>query len=201
MTRVSKAVALAGAAVGLGTLSFLGGGAIGRLWRPPALTSSVHLARNPRPVPPVAVPGLDGRPISSADWPGQVTIVSFWATWCVPCREEANDFAALLDRYPGRLRVIGLAVDERSEPVRAWVAQQGVEYPVGMADAELQASFGGIQALPTSFVLDTDGRIVQRHVGLFPPLVYDLEVRALLGLRVDAIVERVDLALGAGEPH
>ena len=146
------------------------------------------------------VPALDGRPIASAEWRGQVTIVNFWATWCAPCQEESADLAALVDRYPGRLRVIGLSVDELGpEAVRAWVAAHGVKYPVGIADAGLQARFGGIDAVPTSFVLDAEGRIVQKHVGLYPPLVYDLEVRALLGLPVDAIVERVDLAPGAGK--
>jgi len=199
MTRSWSTPALAVAALALGALSFLGGGAIGRLWKGPAPVSTIRLAREPVPVPRVEVPALDGRSIASVGWRGSVTLVNFWATWCAPCREEAAQFQALLERYPGRLRVVALSVDDGGPAaVRAWVADQGVRYPVGMADAALQARFGGIEALPTTFVVDTEGRIVQRHVGLYPPLVYDLEVRALLGEPVDALVERVDLELGVG---
>jgi len=198
MTRSWRTPALAAVAVVLGTLSFLGGGAVGRLWRGPRPVSTIRLARDPVPVPRFEAPALDGEAIRSDTLVGQVTLINFWATWCLPCRQEAADFQALLDRYPDRLRVIALSVDESgAEAVRRWVADQRVRYPVGMADAALQARFGGIEALPTTFVLDAEGRIVQRHEGLYPPLVYDLEVRALLGLPVDAIVERVALGLGA----
>lgn len=199
MTRSWRTASLVVGALALGALSFLGGGTIGRLWKGPPPASTIRLARDPVPVPLFEVPALDGTSIASAGWRGRVTLVNFWATWCAPCRQEAADFQALLDRYPGRLRVVALSVDEDGPAaVRAWIAEQGVGYQVGMADADLQARFGGIEALPTTFVLDAEGRIVQRHVGLFPSLVYDLEVRALLDLPVDAIVERVDLRLGLG---
>lgn len=198
MTRSRRTLAVVPVAVVLGALSFVGGGAIGRLWKGPRPVSTIRLAQDPVSVPRFETPALDGAPIRSDTLAGQVTLISFWATWCVPCRQEAADFQALLDRYPDRLRVIALSVDENgTDAVRRWVADQRVRYPVGMADAALQARFGGIEALPTTFVLDTDGRIVQRHVGLYPPLVYVLEVRALLGLPVDAVVERVALGLGA----
>ena len=191
--RVGKSALVVLAGLAFGAASFYGGGLVGRrLLRPPALRSTVRLARNPPLVPLVAVRTLDGRMLSSAAWRGKVTIVTFWATWCGPCREEAADFLALERRYPDHVRIVGLSVDEDADAVRRWVAAHGVDYPVAIASAELQRRFGGIEAVPTSFVLDPEGRIVQAHVGLYPPLVYDLEVRVLAGLPVDAIVERVD---------
>jgi len=68
--------ALAAAAFALGALSFLGGGTLGRLWKGPAPQSTIRLALDPRPVPLFEVPALDGRPIASAAWRGQVSIVT-----------------------------------------------------------------------------------------------------------------------------
>jgi len=189
-----RMVAGVGAAVALGVASFYVGGVIGRsfLHRAP-LTSTIRLVRNGQRVPLVAAEALDGRIISSADWRGRVTIVNFWATWCGPCHEETADFVALQRRYPDEVRIVGFSVDEE-EPdlVRRWVAEQGVNYPVAIAGTDLQARFGGIEAVPTSFVIDRQGRVVQKHVGLYPPQVYDLEVRALAGLSVRARVEWLD---------
>jgi thiol-disulfide isomerase/thioredoxin len=190
----ARLVVIVGAAVALAAVSFYAGGLIGRsLFHQSALTSTIRLVRNGQPVPLVAAEALDGRIISSADWRGRVTIVNFWATWCGPCREETADFIALQRRYPDEVRIVGFSVDEDApDLVRRWVAERGVNYPVAMAGAELQARFGGIEAVPTSFVIDREGRIVQRHVGLYPPQVYDLEVRALAGLSVRAKVEWLD---------
>jgi len=119
-----------------------------------------------------------------------VVLLNFWATWCGPCRYEIPELIDLQKRYPQQLLVIGLSVDEGSpELVRKFVERLGVNYPVAMASEELQQKFGGILSLPTSFLIDRQGRLVQKHVGLYPEEIYDAEVRALLGLPVNARVE------------
>ena len=75
------------------------------------------------------------------------------------------------------------------EEVRAFAQEMGINYPIVMASNELTAEYGGVAALPTSFVVSPDSRIVQKHVGLFPIEVYDREVRALLGMHVDVPIE------------
>ncbi|HJX97084.1 MAG TPA: hypothetical protein VJ324_15775, partial [Candidatus Acidoferrum sp.] len=67
--------------------------------------------------------------------------------------------------------------------------ETGINYPVAMTSNDVRIQFGGIPALPTSFVLDTEGRIVQKHVGLWNPAVYETEIRALLGMPIMAKVE------------
>ena len=69
------------------------------------------------------------------------------------------------------------------------MTSEGINYPVAMADSETRFAYGGIAALPTVFVINTEGRVVQKHVGLFNPALYETEVRALLGLPVAAKVE------------
>jgi len=73
--------------------------------------------------------------------------------------------------------------------VKKVVDETGINYPVAMASPEVRMAYGGIGALPTSFVLDLEGRVVQKHEGLRNPLLYEIEVRALLGMPIPARVE------------
>jgi hypothetical protein len=76
--------------------------------------------------------------------------------------------------------------------VRAFAREHGVNYPIVMITDELQRAFPGVFALPTSFVLDREGRVVKRHVGLVSIDIYEREVRALAGLDPGAVIEEVD---------
>ncbi len=150
----------------------------------------LHFVRNPDPAPAFKLPGLDGKPLSLADSRGKVVLLNFWATWCGPCREEIPDLIELQNKYKDRLQIIGLAVDEEeSAPVAKFVRESGINYPVAMASPELRFKYGGIAALPTSFILDSEGRVVQKHEGLRDPLLYEYEIRALLGLPINARIE------------
>ncbi len=154
---------------------------------------TLRFFRNPAAVPALTMRDLDGRPISSADWRGKVVIVNFWATWCPPCRAEIPDLVALQEKYGDRLQIIGVSQDEGSiEGVRRFVAEHRMNYPVVMMTPELEQAFPGIRALPTSFVLDRESRVVQRHVGLLNPTLTEQETRALAGLQVNASIEEID---------
>jgi thiol-disulfide isomerase/thioredoxin len=149
--------------------------------------------KDPAAVPSIAIHDINGRSLSSADWRGKVTIVNFWATWCPPCRAEIPDLIALQNKYGDRLQIIGISQDEGSvEVVRRFVAEQRMNYPVVMTTPELERTFTGIRALPTSFILDREVRIVQRHVGMLNPVTTEQETRALAGLPVNASIEEVD---------
>ena len=151
---------------------------------------TIRFAKNPTPVPPFTIKDLDGRSISPSDWRGKVVLLNFWATWCGPCREEIPDLVKLQTKYDGKLQIVGLSEDTGSvETVKSFVRQAKMNYPIAITSAELEAKFGGVFGLPTSFLLDTDGRVVQKHVGLRNPALYELEIRALLQLPVEAKVE------------
>ena len=150
----------------------------------------IRFVRNPDAAPEFQLDGLDGKPLSLASERGKVVLLNFWATWCGPCRAEIPDLIALQEKYAGKLQIIGLTVDEDdAEVVKEAVARTGINYPVAMTSSEIRIKYGGIAALPTSFVLDTQGRVVQKHEGLRDPLLYETEIRALLGLPIDARVE------------
>jgi thiol-disulfide isomerase/thioredoxin len=150
----------------------------------------IRFVRNPDAAPEFQLATLDGKPLSLESERGKVVLLNFWATWCGPCRAEIPDLIALQERYAGKLQIIGLMVDEDDAGVvKQVVARTGINYPVAMTSPEIRIKYGGIAALPTSFVLDTQGRVVQKHEGLRNPALYEAEIRALLGLPIDARVE------------
>jgi thiol-disulfide isomerase/thioredoxin len=150
----------------------------------------IRFVRNPEAAPDFKLNGLDGKALTLAGSRGKVTLLNFWATWCGPCQAEIPDLIALQQKYKDQLQIIGLIVDEDdASAVKQVVAETQINYPVAMTPPELRIQYGGISALPTSFVLDAQGRIVQKHEGLRDPALYETEIRALLGLPINARVE------------
>jgi thiol-disulfide isomerase/thioredoxin len=150
----------------------------------------IRFASNPSPMPPFLVNDLDGNVVSTAALHGKVVLLNFWATWCPPCREEIPEMIALAGRYKDRLQIIGVSMDDAPpEEVREFAREVGINYPIVMGSRTISAEYGGVPALPTSFVANPDGRIVEKHIGLYPPEVYESEIRALLGLSVNARIE------------
>jgi thiol-disulfide isomerase/thioredoxin len=150
----------------------------------------IQFVKNPEPAPAFAVKDLDGKPLSLAESKGKVVLLNFWATWCGPCRAEIPDLIELQKEFKDKLEIIALATDEDdAEEVKKFVAKKGINYRVGMDEDKVSEEYGGVPALPTSFVIDPQGRVVEKHVGLNDPSLYELEVRALLGQQVNAKVE------------
>ena len=153
----------------------------------------IELLRQPKTLPAVSLVDLDGRTLTSADWRGKVVVLNFWATWCGPCRAEIPDLVALQDKYRDQVLVIGISEDEGPvDIVRQFATQYHVNYPIVMKTPELDTLFPGISALPTTFVLDTEGAVVQKHVGLLRARETEATARHLAGLQVNAEVKRID---------
>jgi thiol-disulfide isomerase/thioredoxin len=156
-------------------------------------TPTVRFFKNPAPAKPFTVRTIDDRELSLESFRGKVTIVNFWATWCPPCRAEIPDLIALQEKYRDHLQIIGISQDEEGpEVVKKYAAAHKMNYPIAMTSPELEKLFPGIAALPTSFIIDADGRVVQKHVGMLNPAVTEQETRALAGLPVGARIEHVD---------
>jgi len=159
---------------------------------------TIRFVRNPDPAPEFRLAGLDGKPVTLAGSKGKVILVNFWATWCGPCRAEIPDLVELQNKYKDRLQILGLAVDDDDpDAVKKFAAKFGINYPVALATNEIRLQYGGIPALPTSFVLDSEGRVVQKHEGLRDPVLYETEIRSLLGLPIGNV--KVETFEDAGE--
>jgi thiol-disulfide isomerase/thioredoxin len=150
----------------------------------------IHFVKNPEMAPPLQAQDLLGKPVNKENWGGKVVLVNFWATWCPPCREEIPELLELKKEYKDRLEIVGISEDDDPPAsVLKFARQMGMTYPIVMATPELIDSYGGVPALPTSFLIDPQGRVVQKHSGLYPIEAYELEVRSLLGMPTDARVE------------
>jgi thiol-disulfide isomerase/thioredoxin len=153
----------------------------------PALAQqpTIRFVRNPDPAPAFKVSTLGGKPLSLADYRSKVILLNFWATWCGPCRSEIPDLVELQNKYKDQLQIIGLVVDDDDEDaVKKFAEKFGINYPIAMATDDVRSEYGGIPALPTSFVLDGEGRVVQKHEGLRDPVLYEVEIRSLLGMPI-----------------
>src|SRR5712671_4154238 len=150
----------------------------------------IQFVKNPEGAPAFQLNDLEGKPLSLAEAKGKIVLLNFWATWCGPCRAEIADLVDLQKRYADKLEIIALATDEDdADEVRRFVLKSGINYRVAMISDEVRRDYGGIAALPTSFVIDAQGRVVQKHVGLNEPTIYELAVKAMLGEPVDTKVE------------
>jgi thiol-disulfide isomerase/thioredoxin len=194
-------------------VSAIGIGLAGRLMAPPAPVSSAGVAPVPAAAPasassgrgvaiqfsdkPVTVPAFsledfDGKPMTPEAWRGKVVLVNFWATWCGYCVKEMPMLIALQDRYRDQLLIVGLSTDTiPPAEVKAFARQAHLNYPVAIAGPGEQAAFGGISGLPSTFVVNPQGGIVQRHVGLLDPVLTEQEVRVLANLPTEASVQLV----------
>ena len=146
---------------------------------------TIRFVRNPDPAPDFKLTTLEGKPLSLAEYKNKIVLLNFWATWCGPCRAEIPDLVELQNKYKDQVQIIGLVVDdEDQDAIQKFVAEFGINYPVALATDAMRLQYGGIPALPTSFVLDAQGCIVQKHEGLRDPVLYEVEIRALLGLPI-----------------
>jgi thiol-disulfide isomerase/thioredoxin len=149
---------------------------------------TIRFVRNPDPAPEFKLTGLDGKPVTLAASKGKVILLNFWATWCGPCRAEIPDLVEIQNKYKDRLQILGLVVDDDDQAaIKKFVAEFNINYPVAIATDDVRIQYGGIGALPTSFMVDSGGRVVQKHEGLRDPVLYETEIRSLLGLPIGDI--------------
>jgi thiol-disulfide isomerase/thioredoxin len=98
---------------------------------------------------------------------GKVVVVNFWATWCGPCRAEIPGMVEVYEKYKGKgLEIVGISLDQSGwRVITPFVEQMKITYPVVWDRGEVAQAYGGIQGIPTTFIVDRKGNVVKRHVG------------------------------------
>ncbi|HYP06398.1 MAG TPA: TlpA disulfide reductase family protein [Bryobacteraceae bacterium] len=135
-----------------------------------------------KPASEFALKDVEGRTVTLADYKGKVVLLNFWATSCGPCKVEIPWFIEFEQKYKDRgFAVLGVAMDEEGlEVVKPYLERAKVNYRVVVGNESVANQYGGIDALPTSFVLDKDGRIAATHIGLISKSDYENEISQLL---------------------
>jgi peroxiredoxin len=124
-----------------------------------------------------------GRRVSLSDFKGKVILLDFWATWCIPCKKEIPGFIELQKKFGDRgLQVIGLSVDDTLTVAKTYAADMKMNYPVLLAEGkeDILKAYDPIPSIPVSVIIDRQGRIVARHLGIASMDVFEKEIVPLL---------------------
>jgi peroxiredoxin len=132
----------------------------GDLWLVPAATAGA--LRVGAPAPEATLVTLEGQRISSTDLLGRVVILTFWATWCAPCREELPLLSDYLAQHQDAgLQILAFGLDTRERLADVRQVAQSVRFPVGLMSDSSAPGYGRIWRLPVSFTIDAQGRLAE----------------------------------------
>lgn len=138
----------------------------------------------PRPAPGFRVRDLDGQVVSSSALRGKVTLLDFWATWCVPCVKNAPELDRLHREWGARgFQVLGVSIDEGgAKKVRPFLKKHAVRYPIAV-DSEKPSAWSSfrVKAVPAAYLIDADGNIVRQWLGRVDPAEVEQVLAELLG--------------------
>lgn len=132
--------------------------------------------------PDFTLPTTDGKTLKLSDLKGKVVIIDFWATWCSPCRKGIPDLIELKKKYGAKgFEIVGVSVDtDTKNEVIPFMKEYKINYPVVYGNMNVYQQYGGIRAIPTSFVIDKQGKIVASYEGLMSKETYENHIKKLM---------------------
>jgi thiol-disulfide isomerase/thioredoxin len=124
---------------------------------------------------------VNGQPVNFSQFKGKVVVLDFWATWCGPCRSEIPGYVSLQAKYRDKgLVIIGVACNDEAPKVKQFIADNRVNYQIVIGDDSVVRAFGGIEGIPTTFIIDRTGRIRDKKVGAMETADYEKVIQAYL---------------------
>jgi cytochrome c biogenesis protein CcmG/thiol:disulfide interchange protein DsbE len=134
------------------------------------------------PAPDFSLITLEGDSVKLSDYAGKIVILDFWATWCPPCRKGIPDLISIQNEFENDVTVIGISLDQPSmhDDLSLFIEDYEINYPILLGTLEVVMAYGNVRAIPTSFIIDREGMIVNKYMGLVPKSIYVQEINSLL---------------------
>jgi cytochrome c biogenesis protein CcmG/thiol:disulfide interchange protein DsbE len=128
-----------------------------------------------------------GATVKLSEYRGKVVLLNFWATWCGPCQIEIPWFIDFQQQYKdSNFAILGVSLDDDGwKSVKPYVEKKKINYRVMIGTEELSQMYGGVDSLPTTFIIDREGRIAAKHEGLISKSDYLSEIVDLLNTKSD----------------
>jgi peroxiredoxin len=142
----------------------------------------VKAGKDRKPAPEFSLKDADGKTVHLEDYKGKVVLLDFFATWCGPCKIEIPWFMEFERKFKDKgFSVLGVSMDDEGwEVVKPFLADLKVNYRVVIGNDSTAQLYGGVDALPTTFLIDRNGKIAAVHIGLTSRKVFEDGIEQLL---------------------
>jgi peroxiredoxin len=149
---------------------------------PRSVKAAVKAEKDRNHAPDFSVKDASGASFHLSDYKGKVVLLNFWATWCGPCQIEIPWFMDFENTYKDRnFAVLGVSFDDDGwTSVKPFIEKKKLNYRIAIGTEEISTLYGGLDSLPTTFILDRQGRIAATHVGLVSKSDYQNDILKLL---------------------
>lgn len=135
---------------------------------PSSVEASVKADKDRKSAPDFTLKDSNGTAVKLSDYKGKVVVLDFWATWCGPCKVEIPWFIEFEKTYKDQgFAVLGVSMDEEGwTAVKPYINERKMNYRVLLGNDQVGQLYGGVDSLPTTFLIDRSGKIAKVHVGL-----------------------------------
>jgi peroxiredoxin len=179
---IFRSIAVASIVCGALSITGCSSGTFAKIFTSTEVKAAVKAEGERKAAPDFTLKDADGKPVKLSDYRGKVVLLNFWATWCGPCKIEIPWFMDFEQTYKDKnFAVLGISLDEDGwDAVKPYIEQKKINYRVMIGTEQIAQLYGEVDSLPTTFMIDREGRVAAVHVGLVSKSDYTHDILDLL---------------------